>query len=214
MKRFLIGIIINCSLEIPLIINKTRNFHLKQFILGTFFEFNMGVPVLYLMYNNGIDFLIVIIILLITIICFISIYLIIINEIESSGSSLKKYRFILVSLFLIIAFICALIWQIYFDVSGEPDYLTIDLFSISHVSIFIVMFVFFDAFFPRKRVIWGLIIIGVAFEIFEYLLATYFPITRVLTWESLNNALADIPFNLLGIYIGYSLVNSKENSQN
>lgn len=48
---FGIGILINFSLEIPLLITKTRTFHFKQFILGTFFEFNMGIPILYLLYN-------------------------------------------------------------------------------------------------------------------------------------------------------------------
>jgi hypothetical protein len=45
----LIGIIVECALEIPLIINKTRTFYWKEFLINIFFEFNMGIPVLYFM---------------------------------------------------------------------------------------------------------------------------------------------------------------------
>lgn len=129
---------------------------------------------------------------------------------RSEKISVKKYRIILISIFLIIAFGCGLIWQIYFDLPDAPDSLTLDLFSISHIAIFIVMFVFFDSFFDRKKVIWFLAIGGILFEIIEFLLGHYIPITRILTWETLNNAIMDIPCNLLGIYLGYLLILSKE----
>lgn len=51
LRLFLYGIIVGASLEIPLLINRTRTFYPKQLILGLLFEFNLGIPILYLAFH-------------------------------------------------------------------------------------------------------------------------------------------------------------------
>ena len=50
-QLFLIGIIVEASLEIPLLLNRTRQFYWRQFILNLLFEFNLGIPILYALFH-------------------------------------------------------------------------------------------------------------------------------------------------------------------
>lgn len=126
--------------------------------------------------------------------------------VTSKKSSHNRLYWILISVLLIL--LPALLWQIYFDVPDLPDMYVVDFWTISHVFFYIFWLLIFSYFFNFKKVLIFLIFIAIGWEILEYLLSVFIPSTRWISWEILPNVVADIIFNLIGLWLGYYLLKS------
>lgn len=125
---------------------------------------------------------------------------------------MKKSTFrVIVSIISLIGVILpALIYQNFYDITDKPDSNLLDLWSLTHLCVFILAFAIGEMFEKPKKLFYILVILGILWEFIEYGLSYYIPITRAISWETFTNVISDIIVDTIGALIGYFFFRKSE----